>query len=133
MDKSSESLLRELYARFNTEPEYSISAPEYQKEQIDALVNDKLIERIDASSLTGWEYIIRPTYAGKVYFQNKNKRSQNTADILLLNKANSLFCANLYCSSDSSYHKMKKDHIQGLYSKDVVFLLAPLEDATKTS
>lgn len=91
MDKSSESLLRELYARFNTEPEYSISAPEYQKEQIDALVNDKLTERIDASSLTGWEYIIRPTYAGKVYFQNKNKRSQNTADILLLNRANSLF------------------------------------------
>ena len=73
MDKSSESLLRELYARFNTEPEYSISAPEYQKEQIDALVNDKLIERIDASSLTGWEYIIRPTYAGKVYFQNKKQ------------------------------------------------------------
>lgn len=25
------------------------------------------------SSLTGWEYIIRPTYAGKVYFQNKKQ------------------------------------------------------------
>lgn len=73
MDKSSESLLRELYVRFNTEPEYSISAPEYQKEQIDALVNDKLIERLDASSMTGWEYIIKPTYAGKVYFQKKTR------------------------------------------------------------
>lgn len=74
MDKSLESLLRELYARFNTEPEYSISATEYQKEQIDTLVNDKLIERLDAGSLTGWEYIIRPTYAGKTYFQNKKTR-----------------------------------------------------------
>ena len=91
MDKSSESLLRELYARFNTEPEYSISAPEYQKEQIDALVNDKLIERIDASSLTGWEYIIRQHTLGRFIFRTKNMRSQNTADILLLNGANSLF------------------------------------------
>lgn len=91
MDKSSESLLRELYARFNTEPEYSISAPVYQKEQIDALVNDKLIERIDASSLTGWEYIIRQHTPGRFIFRIKNKRSQNTADILLVNGANSLF------------------------------------------
>ena len=57
MDKSLESLLRELYARFDKEPEYPISAPEYQKEQIDALVNDRLIERLDANSLTGWGYI----------------------------------------------------------------------------
>lgn len=73
MDKSSESLLRELYTRFETESEYSVSEPEYQKVQIDALVNDRLIERLDASSLSGWEYIIRPTYAGKTYFQNKKQ------------------------------------------------------------
>ena len=73
MDKSLESLLRKLYVRFNAEPEYSISAPEYQKEQIDALANDNLIEIIDANSLTGWKYIIRPTYAGKTYFQNKKR------------------------------------------------------------
>lgn len=91
MDKSSESLLRELYARFNTEPEYSISAPEYQKEQIDALVNDKLIERIDASSLLDGNTLLDQHTLGWFIFRIKNKRSQNTADILLLNGANSLF------------------------------------------
>lgn len=73
MDKSSERLLKELYTRFETVSEYSISATEYQKTQIDALVNDRLIEKLDASTLTGWAYIIRPTYAGKTYFQNKKQ------------------------------------------------------------
>src|SRR3712207_5079730 len=71
MDKSSEAVLKMLYAILATNSEASVSSPEYNKEQIDSLVNSGCLEKIDASTLSGWNYIIRPTYAGKTYFENK--------------------------------------------------------------
>lgn len=64
MDKSTEELLIKLYARFKTEKEYSICSPEFSQDQIDALIHQWYLKTIDASSLSGWEYILRPTYSG---------------------------------------------------------------------
>lgn len=71
MDKSSEAVLKTLYDILSINSEASASSPEYNKEQIDSLVNSGYLEKIDASTLSGWNYIIRSTYAGKTYFENK--------------------------------------------------------------
>lgn len=69
MDKHLESLLKKLYERFETEARFSVSAPEYQKEEIDALVEMGLISRINATAFAGWIYELSPTYEGRTYFQ----------------------------------------------------------------
>lgn len=77
MDKSSEAVLKTLYDILSINSEISVSSPEYNKEQIDSLVNSGYLEKINASTLSDWNYIIRPTYAGKTYFENK-KATQRT-------------------------------------------------------
>ena len=53
--------------------EVSVSAPEYKQTQIDELVNLGLVEKIDASTLSGWTYILKPTYKGeKIIAQSNN-------------------------------------------------------------
>lgn len=52
MDKSSEAVLKKIYDLLNSQSEVSISSPEYGKEQIDNLVNNGYIEKLDASTLT---------------------------------------------------------------------------------
>lgn len=73
MDKASEATLKKLYERFATENEFSICSPEYSKEQIDMLINGGFMTFIDASSLSGWDYVVRPTYAGQIYFSQKKE------------------------------------------------------------
>lgn len=87
MDKSTEELLKKLYARFETEKEYSICSPEFSQEQIDALIHQGYLKKIDASSLSGWEYILRPTYSGQTYFAEKinarkAKNKHNTIEVV---------------------------------------------------
>lgn len=87
MDKSSEAVLKKIYDLLNSQSEVSISSPEYSKEQIDNLVNNGYIEKLEASTLTGWSYIIRPTYDGKTYFENKKaankaKFKHNTIEVV---------------------------------------------------
>lgn len=51
MDKSSEAVLKTLYDILSINSETSVSSPEYNKEQIDSLVNSGYLEKIDASTL----------------------------------------------------------------------------------
>lgn len=37
------------------------------------LIENKLLKHIDATTMSGWEYIIQPTYDGKEYFNAKKK------------------------------------------------------------
>ena len=67
IDTQAQAVLQELYQRFETDSELSISAPAYDQSQIDYLIKAGLIIKIDASSLSGWAYIVRPTYEGKTY------------------------------------------------------------------
>lgn len=69
MDFETQILLMKLYAQLDEENEISIGAPQYDKSQVDILVDNKLIQVIDASSMDGWGYIVRGTYQGKKYIE----------------------------------------------------------------
>lgn len=67
IDEPARVVLNDLYFKLAVNQEISISAPEYRQTQIDALVEAGLLKKIDASTLDGWAYIIKPTYAGENY------------------------------------------------------------------
>lgn len=67
IDMQAQGVLRDLYQKFDERSELSISAPDYDQMQIDYLIKAGLLTKIDASTLSGWAYIVRPTYEGKVY------------------------------------------------------------------
>lgn len=46
------------------------------------LIENKLLKHIDATTMSGWEYIIQPTYDGKEYFNAKKKYIRWTIEIL---------------------------------------------------
>ena len=67
IDAQAQDVLRELYQKLETNTELSISSPEYDQLQIDYLISKGLLTKIDASTLSGWTYIVRPTYEVKRY------------------------------------------------------------------
>lgn len=67
IDMQAQGVLRDLYQKFDELSELSISAPDYDQMQIDYLIKAGLLTKIDTSTLSGWAYIVRPTYEGKVY------------------------------------------------------------------
>ena len=68
LDKTAQDTLRNIYAQLENNSEISVSSPGYKKTTIDYLVSQGLLEKIDASILSGWAYIIRPTHGGEVVF-----------------------------------------------------------------
>jgi hypothetical protein len=68
-----------MYDRFSKETEISVSAPEYEKGQVETLGKLDLISISDVSSLSGWSYLVRPTYEGSQYYvkKEKAKREEN--------------------------------------------------------
>ena len=67
IDTQAQAVLQDLYQKFEESSEISVSAPDYDQLQIDYLINAGCLTKIDASTLSGWSYIVRPTYEGKVY------------------------------------------------------------------
>ena len=70
IDAQAQSVLNDLYLKFESNSEVSISAPEYDQLQIDYLIESGLLTKTDASTLSGWAYIVKPTYEGKVYISH---------------------------------------------------------------
>lgn len=70
LDLKTQVLLIDLYDQLEGRLEVSIGAPQYDKSQVDILVDNNLIQVIDASSLEGWGYIVRATYQGKKYIDD---------------------------------------------------------------
>lgn len=70
LDLETQGLLIDLYNQLEGKIEVSIGAPQYDKSQVDILVDNKLIQVIDASALEGWGYIVRGTYQGKKYIES---------------------------------------------------------------
>lgn len=68
LDKTAQDTLRNIYTQLENNSEISVSSPGYKKTTIDYLVSQGLLEKIDASTLSGWAYIIRPTHGGEVVF-----------------------------------------------------------------
>lgn len=72
LDKATQNVLKDLYEKMGRNEEISISAPEYKQIQIDAIIYAGLLTKIDASTLSGWCYVVRPTYAGQMYLTKLN-------------------------------------------------------------
>lgn len=66
LDKSARDLIKKIYCQFESVSEISVSSPNYKKTVIDYFVVQGLLEKIDASTLSGWAYIVRPTYEGEL-------------------------------------------------------------------
>ncbi len=69
LDLEIQTLLIDLYNKLDGKVEVSIGAPQYDKSQVDILVENKLIQVIDASSLESWGYIVKSTYQGNKYIE----------------------------------------------------------------
>ena len=68
LDKSARDSLKNIYTQFEDKDEIPVSSPNYKKTVIDYLVNQGLLEKLDASTLSGWAYILRPTHSGEMLF-----------------------------------------------------------------
>lgn len=70
INAQAQSVLDDLYQKFESNSELSISAPKYDQLQIDHLIESGLLKKIDASTLSGWTYIVRPTYEGRAFLSH---------------------------------------------------------------
>lgn len=66
LDKSARDLIKKIYCQFESVSEISVSSPDYKKTVIDYFVAQGLLGKIEASTLSGWAYIIMPTYEGEL-------------------------------------------------------------------
>ncbi len=77
LDKASRDVLRKIYKQFESTNEINVSSPDYKKTMIDYLIDHGLLGKIDASSLSGWAYIIQPTYKGEMAVSNDSVIEEN--------------------------------------------------------
>ena len=67
IDAQAMLFLLEIYERFGTVSELTVTSSDYDQQQIDYLIHEGLLSKIDTSTLSGWSYIVKPTYEGKKY------------------------------------------------------------------
>ena len=65
LDKAAQDALLKIYSQFKSSSDITVSAPEYEQTTIDYLISCGLLEKLNASTLSGWAYIVKPTYEGK--------------------------------------------------------------------
>ena len=66
IDKSLVKVLVQIYKGIKENSgEVLVSSPEYKQTQVDELVSKDLVKKIDASTLSGWVYILRPANKGE--------------------------------------------------------------------
>lgn len=68
LDKTAQKAVKTIYTQFESVTEITVSSPEFKKTVIDYLISQGLLEKTDASALSGWAYIVRPTYYGESTF-----------------------------------------------------------------
>ncbi len=74
IDTNLKKLLKTIYYEIaKNGGETSVSSPRFKQTEIDALITQGFITKIDASTLDGWGYLVRPTYEGeKLFTDEKN-------------------------------------------------------------
>ncbi len=84
IDMNLKKTLKRIYDEIAlNDGEMSVSSPEYKQTEIDALISRGLITKIDASTLEGWAYLLRPTYEGeKLLDEDKNSLRGKVEDLL---------------------------------------------------
>ena len=84
LDKTTQDAIKRIYTQFKNESEITVSAPEYEKTTIDYLINRGLLEKTDASTFSGWIYIVSPTHEGKLaYSEILKSPSSKIANFIL--------------------------------------------------
>ncbi|MCR5636691.1 MAG: hypothetical protein K6F76_05910 [Clostridiales bacterium] len=84
LDKTAQDALNKIYTQFKSASEITVSAPKYEKITIDYLITDGLLEKIDASTLNGWVYIVRPTHEGKLAYSEILKQASSKINNFIL-------------------------------------------------
>lgn len=70
LNKELQETLTRLYTELEGKHELSVSSPEYSQTQIELLYSYGLIKTINAGFLSGWTYIVQPTYEGQNYLNS---------------------------------------------------------------
>ena len=73
LDKAAQDALLKIYSQFKSSSDITVSAPEYEQTTIDYLISCGLLEKLNASTLSGWAYIVKPTYEGKSAYNDALK------------------------------------------------------------
>lgn len=73
MNKVLENTLKRIIDEAKENNQINVSSPDYEQVQVDYLVNNGLLTKIDCSTMTGWQYIVYLTYEGEHYFENEKK------------------------------------------------------------
>ena len=84
LDKTAQDALKQIYNQFKNTSEIIVSAPEYEKITIDYLVKDGLLDKKDASTLSGWCYLVSPTHEGKLAYNEILKLPLSKIDDFIL-------------------------------------------------
>ncbi len=84
IDMYLKKLLKKIYDEIAMNGgETSVSSPEYKQTEIDSLVMRGFLSKIDASTLEGWAYILRPTYEGeKLCAEEKNPLRDKVEELI---------------------------------------------------
>ena len=80
IDKASQNALKRIYSQFESEREINISAPEYKQSTIDYLISNGLLSYLDASTLSGWLYLVSPTREGELVYSKILKLPSSKID-----------------------------------------------------
>ena len=102
IDNGIKKILRKIYADIEKNGgEISVSSPGYKQTQVDELVHKGLVEKIEASALDGWAYILRPTYYGENFISEEKKIRNKINE--LLNRGNEILSEEAH-TSGGPYH-----------------------------
>lgn len=84
IDTNLKKILQKIYDEIAINGgEISVSSPEYKRTEIDALIMRGFLSKIDASTLEGWAYILRPTYEGEQLLSDeKNPLREKEEDLI---------------------------------------------------
>lgn len=84
IDNNLKILLKKIYDEIAKKGgETSVSDHDYKRTEIDALICKGLVSKIDASTLEGWAYILRPTYEGeKACEEEKNPLRKKVEELI---------------------------------------------------
>lgn len=85
IDNSLYKILKQIYKAIEENSgEVVVSSPDYKQTQIDELVRRGLVKKTDVSTLSGWGYILSPTYEGEIAIKESKDSLRNKVDDFIL-------------------------------------------------
>ena len=105
LNKTDLDVLKNIYKEFEKKHEITVSSPDYKKTVIDYFINHGLLTKIDASTLSGWTYIIRPTHEGELTMKETTNPNLSKVEA---------FIEQGYAIMKEEYHHETDPHIMAL-------------------